>query len=113
MNNLPFKVMSGGHVFAATRAAPKELQTAERIVCRPLTWKIPANVQLENLDTLMTNEHGRCASCKRAIWYRPGLPPSAKKICVVCYLREPPAKLRRTAIYRMFLKQAKLHGETP
>ena len=61
MHEFPFKIEPVSETEAAA--------IADFIVCRPAAWPIAQEVQTKYLDIFLTNEHGRCAKCKRAIMF--------------------------------------------
>ena len=100
MHEFPFKVEPLSEAEAVT--------LADFIVCRPASWKVSPHVQERYLSIFMTNEHGRCTECKRAIMFRPvaaKLP--IKKICVLCFLRKREEEADTDdEVYQIFKEQA-------
>ena len=106
MHEFPFKIEPVSETEAAA--------IADFIVCRPASWAISPSVQAKYLSIFMTNEHGRCADCKRAIIFRPSAARTrVKKICVLCYLRkrEADGDMDDDPAYPLFKEQALLMGE--
>lgn len=94
-------------------ADEKTIALADFIVCRPASWKFSAKAQKEWFDILVTNEHGRCADCGRAIMFRPAAGRiKIKKVCILCHLlfMEKQGDTKNS-FYRMFRQQALAAGE--